>query len=173
MRGVLACSGNCAWAYMMTATPTMQMKRPADVITVRAEPVRQHRPRQRTRDERGEDAPEVRVLLHDRNESVRAHGQDAGPDPDPAAVFTHALPDQPAAVYLGEGGDDEQELGVDDGHGLMFAEEGEAPGLSMAGWRAEPRCGSVNSREAQRAATRARVPVLRHRSDAEVGGGYR
>ena len=56
----------------------------------------------------GEDPAEVGVGLERGDEPVRAERDDAGGDPPQAAVFAHALPDQPGTADLGEGGDDEQ-----------------------------------------------------------------
>ena len=61
--------------------------------------------------------PEVGVGLQGRNEAVEAKRDDAGAHPDPAAVFTEALPDQPRATDLGDGGEDEQQDRTRHGHG--------------------------------------------------------
>ena len=53
--------------------------------------------------------PKLRVGLQRGDEPVGAEGEDAGADPEHAAVLAHALPDQPGATDLGDGRDGEQE----------------------------------------------------------------
>ena len=49
------------------------------------------------------------VGLERGHEAVQAERDDAGADPDPALVLADALPDQPGATDLGDGGEAEQE----------------------------------------------------------------
>jgi hypothetical protein len=46
----------------------------------------------------------MRVWLQGGDEPVEADGEDAGADPTDAAVFADALPDEPGATNLGDGG---------------------------------------------------------------------
>jgi uncharacterized protein (TIGR03083 family) len=93
---------------------------PGQVVAVRAELVDDHAPGERPRHEhpavRGEDAAEVRVGLERGDEAVQAEGDDAGGDPQHAAVLPPALPDEPRTADLGDRGQQEQQDGADDRH---------------------------------------------------------
>src|SRR6202022_3115137 len=79
-----------------------------DIPPVGAESVQGHAPQQGSGDEDatvgGEDPAEGRVGLQGGDEAVDAERDDAGAHPDPAAVLTDALPDQPGATDFGQGG---------------------------------------------------------------------
>ena len=83
-----------------------------DVVAVGTEAVEDHAPGEGAGDEDaavgGEDATEVGVGLQGGDEAVQAEGDNAGTDPDPAAVFAYSLPDQPGSADLGDGCRDEQ-----------------------------------------------------------------
>lgn len=68
----------------------------------------------------GEDAPEVCVGLKGRDETVGAQREHAADDPQHAALFPYALPDQPCAADLGDRGDGEQDQGTHDRHSSLF-----------------------------------------------------
>jgi hypothetical protein len=79
-----------------------------DVVAVGPITIGDHAPSQRPGDEHpavgGQNAPEVGVRLQGGDEPVRAKREHTGTDPDPPAVFAHALPDQPGAADLQQGG---------------------------------------------------------------------
>src|SRR5258707_15664974 len=87
-----------------------------DVPSVWPESVEGHAPGEGSGDEDaavgGKDPAEVCVGLQRRDEAVDAERDDAGDHPDPAAVFTHALPDQPRATDFSDPGQDEQQDGT-------------------------------------------------------------
>src|SRR6266480_2508170 len=78
------------------------------VVAVGSEPVDQDAPGEGAGDVDvavgGQDPAEVGVGLEGGDEAVGAQGGDAGADEQQAAVFADALPDQPGAADLGEGG---------------------------------------------------------------------
>jgi hypothetical protein len=51
------------------------------------------------------------------DEPVDAERENAGADPEQAAVFPNALPDQPGAADLRQRGEDEQDDRAGNGHG--------------------------------------------------------
>src|SRR5205085_7468270 len=77
-----------------------------DVPAVGAVAVGGHAPGEGAGDEHsavgGEDAAELGVGLEGGDEAVGAEGDDSRADPDPAAVFPYALPDEPGAADLEE-----------------------------------------------------------------------
>src|ERR687891_262842 len=91
-----------------------------DVVAIGAEAVQEHAPGEGASDEDaavgGEDAPEVGVVLEGGDEAVGGERGDAGADPGGAAVFTDALPDQPGAADLCDGGDGEEDECPQDRH---------------------------------------------------------
>src|SRR5439155_6175595 len=79
---------------------TDQADEDADAVpSVWPKSVEGHAPQEGSGDEDaavgGEDAAEMCIGLQRGNETVGTERDDAGPHPDPAAVFTDALPDQP------------------------------------------------------------------------------
>lgn len=98
-----------------------------DVEAVGAVAVGDHAPDDRPRDEdpavRGQDAPEVVVGLEGGHHAVQTERDDTGTDPDPALVLADALPHQPGASDLEQGGDDEQGDGTGDEHGAEPSDE--------------------------------------------------
>ncbi len=95
--------------------------RPPEVVAVGPEPVDRHAPRQRADHEDaaigGQHPTEVWVGLQRGDKAVGAEGEDPGADTGDAAVFAHALPDQPRPADLGQGGEHEQDDRTDHGHG--------------------------------------------------------
>src|SRR5699024_7356392 len=83
-----------------------------DVPPVRSEAVEGHAPEEGPGDEDasvgGEDAAEVRVRLERRDDPVEPEGEDAGADPDPAAVLAEPLPDEPRPADLEQRREDEE-----------------------------------------------------------------
>lgn len=90
------------------------------VVAVGPVAVDDHAPGQRSGDEDAavgsEDPPEVGVVLQGGDEAVDSECDDAGTDPGPSLVLAHALPDQPGATDLEQGGGEEQGHGARDGH---------------------------------------------------------
>ena len=116
-------------AYMITATPTRQTsapvtsyrsgRKPSATIPHASDPATNTPPY-------AADPSEVRVRLERGDEAVEAQRDHAGADPEPAAVLTDALPDQPGAADLGDGGEREQEQRGGDRHGPQCASPGSA-----------------------------------------------
>jgi hypothetical protein len=94
---------------------------PRDVVAVGAEAVDGHAPQQRTGDEdttvRSQDAPEVRIMLERRDEAIPTESQHTEARQQPSPVLSDALPNQPCAADLGQGGDKEEDHRSEHGHG--------------------------------------------------------
>src|SRR6059058_2027227 len=132
-------------------------QRARDVPAVRAVAVRRHAPQDRAGHEdaavRGEDAAEVGVGLEGGDEAVGAEGEDAARGPHPAAVLPYALPDQPGAADLEEGGDDEEGGGAGYEHGDQPRMPVHRPGCHlMEGACRPPYVGYIPATAAVRAA---------------------
>lgn len=106
-------------------------QRTGDVESIGAETVHRYRPQQGSGDKdaavRGEDATEVGIGLHRRDQSVEAERDHAEADPDPALVLANSLPHQPGSTDFEYGGKNEQQKRAGDGHGAQTSVYKRAP----------------------------------------------